>query len=42
MKVYEEGRRKDSTDGMNMLGLDIKKIPYIANKGRNDESFTRI
>lgn len=29
MKVYEEDRRKNSFDCMNMLGLDIKKINYV-------------
>ena len=42
MKVYEDGRRKDSTDGMNMLGLDIRKIPFVGNRPKNDESFTKI
>ncbi len=42
MKVYEDGRRKDSSDCMNMLGLDIKKIPFVPNRNRNDSSFTKI
>ena len=42
MKVYEDGKRKDSSDCMNMLGLDIKKIPFTSNKERNGESFKKI
>lgn len=41
MKVYEDGKRKDSSDCMNMLGLDIKKIPFTSNKG-NGESLKKI
>ena len=28
MKVYDDTRKKNSCDNMNMLGLDIKKINY--------------
>lgn len=41
MKVYEDGRKKNSSDCMNMLGLDIKKIHYISNPSKNGESLNK-
>lgn len=35
MKMYDEGKKKDSSDCMNMLGLDIRKIPFVSNKEKN-------
>lgn len=29
MKTYEENKKKNSQDCMNMIGLDIKKIHYL-------------
>lgn len=29
MKTYEENRKKNSQDCMNLVGLDIKKINYL-------------
>lgn len=29
MKAYDEGKKKNSCESMNMLGLDIKKINYV-------------
>lgn len=42
MKICEDGKKKDNTDCMNIIGLDIRKIPSVPKGNRNDETFQKI